>query len=308
MKNQKNDTGCIGVLVLIGFVIYIVEKVISFIKDHFTILVSILIVTVVVYIIAFIAEKRRNNIKNEAVKNPKSSTHKNDYYAKIEQQKKNNLQISYRDIEQCNMKPFDLNKPFISDGHFTAIELEGENLEKAYHYLHEVHNILEPFKNLYEDTVFPYKIDTGYVYNNQENHLPISHLRLTPYTATMEENKYPFYLWISCFGDYGAEYLYMIYFNRSGEIEKCDLSLHGYNGARLSYETKIRRDENGLYVMRINKTLYVEPYGTRTIYPIKDNTDGIKNKPKRNYGEHDIDRYARECNAYVVREERKEGK
>ena len=62
----------------------------------------------------------------------------------------------------------------------------------------------------------------------------------------------------------------MIYFNQRGEIEKCDLSLHGSNGARFSYESKIRRNENGLYVMRINKTLYVEPYGTKIIYHYKD--------------------------------------
>ena len=197
----------------------------------------------------------------------------NDYYARIAMQKENNLKITYDDVECYDLRPFDLNKSFISDGHFTAIELEGDNLEKAYKYLQVVHDILMPFKHLFENAIFPNKIGTGYDFGDSKDHLSTSHLRLQPYTATMKENKYPFYLWLSFFGYYGTEYIYMIYFNKDGEIGKADLNLHGSNGARLSYESKIRRNENGLYVMRINKTLYVEPYGTKIIYHYQDDKD-----------------------------------
>lgn len=212
------------------------------------------------------------NSENESV-NVKLDNKNNDYYARIAQQKENNLQITYNDVECYNLSPFDLNKPFLSDGHFTAIALEGDNLEKAYCYLQKVHNVLSPFKYLFKNASFPEKIGTDYAFGNVENHLPVSHLRLSPYTATMKKNKYPFWLWLSYFRYYGAEYIYMIYFNQQGEIGKCDLSLHGSNGARLSYESKIRRNENGLYVMRINKTLYVEPYGTKIIYHYQDDKD-----------------------------------
>lgn len=233
-----------------------------------------------------IAEKEKETIK--ALTSATDSNTKNnhyDYYERIAKQKENNLQITYDDVECYDLTPFDLNKPFISDGHFTLIELEGENLEKAYGYLQMVHNILMPFKNLFESAIFPEKISTGYDFGDSKDHLPTSHLRLQPYTATKKENKYPFYLWLSFFGYYGTEYIYMIYFNQDGEIGKADLNLHGSNGTRLSYESKIRRNENGLYVMRINKTLYVEPYGTKIIYHYKDdenfqkdNNDSVEEK------------------------------
>lgn len=218
-----------------------------------------------------IAEKEKESIKVSApAADSNIKYNHNNYYERIAKQKENNLQITYEDVECYDLRPFDLNKPFISDGHFTAIELEGENLEKAYGYLQMVHNILMPFKNLFESAIFPEKISTGYDFGDSKDHLPTSHLRLQPYTATKKENKYPFYLWLSFFGYYGTEYIYMIYFNQEGEIGKADLNLHGSNGARLSYESKIRRNENGLYAMRINKTLYVESYGTKTIYHYKD--------------------------------------
>lgn len=257
------------------------------------------------------ANKENHNVISDS---PKQSYNHDDYYEKLAQQKKNNLQISYSDIEQYNMKPFDLNKPFISDGDFTAIELEGSNLEKAYKCLDEINEILFPFKNLYERAVFPSKIGVDYAFRDPKSSLPVSYLHLTPYTATMKESKYPFFLCLSYFSDYGFDYYYLIYFNQSGTIGKCDLVLHGSSGARLSYETKIRRNENGLYVMRINKTIYVEPYGTKIIYHVEDDVKVEEpipernRKPKKTYNEYDIERYARECNAYVVREERKENK
>lgn len=196
-----------------------------------------------------------------------------DYYKNIAKQKENNLQITYNDVECYDLRPFDLNKPFMSDGHFTAITLEGDNLEKAYGYLKVVNDILMPFKHLFENALFPDKIGTDYRFGRSDENLPVSHLRLSPYTATMKKNKYPFWLWLSYCNDFGSEYIYMIYFNQQGEIGKCDLSLHGCNDARISYESKIRRNENGLYVMRINKTLYVEPYGTKIIYHYHEDKD-----------------------------------
>lgn len=239
---------------------------------------------------AFKLESTREMEKAEEIsvsegKEEKSSNAYNKYYENITKQKENNLQITYEDVGCYDLRPFELNKPFISDGHFVAIELEGRNLEKAYEYLRIVHSILEPYKYLFENAVFPNQIGLDYWIWNPEDHLPISHLRLSPYTATMKNNKYPFCLWLSHCNDCGAEYIYMIYFNQDGEIGKADLNLHGFGGARLSYESKIRRNEKGLYVMRINKTLYVEPYGTKIVYHYKDDvqkteTEEIKPKVK----------------------------
>lgn len=217
-------------------------------------------------------EKRieeKENIQSPTEKKTSLTTY-NGYYENIVNKKENNLQITYEDVEYYDLRPFELNKPFISDGHFMAIELEGRNLEKAYEYLHIVHGILEPYKHFFENADFPNQIGLDYWIWNPEDHLPISHLRLSPYTATMKNNKYPFWLWLSHCNDCGAEYIYMIYFNQDGEIGKADLNLYGSNGARLSYESKIRRNENGLYVMRINKTLYVESYGTKILYHYQD--------------------------------------
>lgn len=258
--------------------------------------------------------ERAKEISTSENSEGQSSDAYNKYYENIEKQKENNLQITYEDVECYDLRPFELNKPFISDGHFMAIELEGVNLEKAYEHLHIVHSVLEPYKHLFKNVVFPDKIGTDYWIWNTEDHLPVSHLRLTPYTATMKECKYPFWLWLSYCNDYGAEYIYIIYFNQEGEIGKADLNLHGSNGARLSYESKIRRNENGLYVMRINKTLYVEPYGTKIVYHYKDDDKYSEQKkpksisePKGKYmSQYEVEKFAKECNAYMVREERKE--
>ncbi|MCI8993073.1 MAG: hypothetical protein HFG80_10220 [Eubacterium sp.] len=77
-----------------------------------------------------------------------------------------------------------------------------------------------------------------------------------------------------------------------GKIGKCNLSLHGSNGAKLSYESKIRRNENGLYVMRIN----IQNKKTLKIYQ----------NLRQNMSQYDIEQFANECNAYMIREERKE--
>lgn len=254
---------------------------------------------------AFKLESTREieNNSNETESNKKY----NDYYKNIAKQKENNIHISYDDVKYFDLKPFDLNKSFISDGNFTAIELEGENLDKAYRYLQVVHDTLMPFRRLFENAVFPSKIGTNYMFGDSDGHLPVSHLRLIPYTATMKESKYPLHLWLSYLGNNGTEYLYSIYFDKNGEIGKCDLSLHGSNGARLSYESKIRRNKSGLYVMRIDKTLYIEPYGTKTLYHCKDGGNFSEKYSKTKYmSEYDIERYAIECNAYVVHEERNE--
>ncbi len=214
-----------------------------------------------------IAEKGKTKITLEE---KKTSNSYDKYYENIAKKKENNLNISYDDMKCYDLKPFDLKKPFISGGHFTAIALEGENLEKAYKYLNTIHEILSPFKHLYEKADFPNKIGIDYLFGCTDGHLPVSHLRLSPYTATMRNNKYPFWLWLSSCSEYGTEYIYMIYFNQDGEIGKADLSLHGFNGSRLSYESKIRRNENRLYVMRINETIYVEPYGTKILYHYQD--------------------------------------
>ncbi|MBD5556427.1 MAG: hypothetical protein HDQ95_14085 [Roseburia sp.] len=235
------------------------------------------------------------------------------YYSNINKQKENNLHITYEDVKGYDEKPFDLKGKFISDENFTTIELSGHNLEIAYEYLKEINFLLSPHKNLYEDAEFPEKISIEYDSNRK---FPISHLRLMPYTATMKKSKYPLCLWLSSVGDYGTEYIYSVYFNREGDIGQCELSLHGSDGIGVSYETKIRRNQYGLYILRISKTLYSPPYGTTTIYhsinnentsisTTIENKSNSKPKPKH-MSNYEIEQYAKECNAYAIREERKE--
>lgn len=223
------------------------------------------------------------------------------YYENINKQKENNLHITYEDVKVYDKKPFDLSGKFISDKHFTAIEISGDNLKIAYKCLDEINHMLLLHKYLYEDAELPEKINTEYILNRK---LPVSHLRLIPYTATMRKSKYPLCLWLSNTGEYGTEYIYAIYFNKEGNIGQCELSLHGSEGIGISYETKIRRNDDGLYILRISKTLYSPPYGTTTIYHHMD-SDSANREPKIN-SNYDLERYARECNAYVVCEERKE--
>lgn len=217
--------------------------------------------------------------KSETKEKTQPNNTYNKYYENIQKQQENNLCIKYEDIKEYDMKPFNLNTHFVSDEHFTAIELVSGNLDIAYNCLKEINNLLIPHRNLYEDAEFPLEINTKFIYSRK---LPISHLRLIPYTATMRKSKYPLCLWLSNSSDYGAEYIYAIYFDRYGKIGQCELSLHGSDGIGISYETKIRRNETGLFILRISKTLYSPPYGTTTIYHHKDNanTDNAQNSEK----------------------------
>ncbi len=224
------------------------------------------------------------------------------YNKNIQKQRESNLHISYADIESYDQKPFDLKQEFISDNTFTAIELSGNNLEIAYEFLKEINSLLSPRKYLYEDAEFPTEISTEYEYGKK---LPVSHLRLLPYTAAMRKSKYPLCLWLSKSGDYGTEYLYTFYFDKNGILGQCELSLHGADGIGISYETKLRRNGNGLYVLRISKTLYSPPYGTTTIYHHRDDNENSEKYSASKMQKVDLEQYARECNAYVVREERK---
>lgn len=209
----------------------------------------------------------------------------------------NDTQITYDDIKEYDNKPFDLNNKFISDGNFTAIKLSDRNLDIAYEYLQKINNLIYPYRYLYENVSFPEEISVDYMPNSV---LPISHLRLTPYTKTMRKSKYPLCLWLSNFGYYGVEYIYIVYFDTDGNIGKCDLSFHVMGEAKVSYETKIRKNNDGIYVSKINKTLYSFPYGTKTIY------DSLSLEKDHKYmSKYDIERYAIECNAYVLQEERK---
>lgn len=108
----------------------------------------------------------------------------------------------------------------------------------------------------------PNTIDTNYAIGSN---LPVSHLRLTPYTSTMRKCKYPFYLWLSSQGNHGNFYLYRLYFDQNGDFKKGDLSFTSKN-ATVSYQIQIRNDGNENYVRRIDKTLYIEPYGTTILY------------------------------------------
>jgi len=204
---------------------------------------------------------------------PKENNPYDKYYENIRKQRERNLNISYDDIKAYDMEPFDLKGKFISDGIFTAIELSGKNLDIAYGLLNKINLLLYPHEKLYEDVNFPERINTKYELNQK---LPISHLRLIPYTATMRKSKYPLCLWLSNVGYYGTEYIYAIYFDRNGNIGQCELSLHGSDGIGISYETKVRRNEDRLYILRISKTLYSPPYGTTTIYHCGNN----ENVPK----------------------------
>ncbi|MDE6738620.1 MAG: hypothetical protein K2K07_05975, partial [Lachnospiraceae bacterium] len=90
----------------------------------------------------------------------------NDYYEKINTEKQNNLNISYSDVTKYDKKPFDLNRKFITDGNFTVIELEGENLGIAYETLNFVNSILIPYEH-YFSTPRPTQITLEYLYNRK---------------------------------------------------------------------------------------------------------------------------------------------
>ena len=184
------------------------------------------------------------------------------YYKREQVKFEINRRISYQDISIYDKKPFDLKQPFIVDDHFTCISLSGSNLDLAYHYLQLVNEIIKPLHKYFKDITLPNKIKTDYLYNNV---LPTSHLRLTPYTSTMRKCKYPFYLWLQDFDDYGYVYLYRLYFNQNGFFQKGDLSINGKH-ATISYQIQIRNDGLKNYVRRIDKTLYTEPNGTVTVY------------------------------------------
>lgn len=184
------------------------------------------------------------------------------YYKRESIKKENNLNITYQDVNCYDMKPFDLKQPFINDGHFTCIALSDHNLDLAYHYLQVTNELIQPFHKYYTGTSLPTGIKTDHLY---EKRLPVSHLRLTPYTSTMRKCKYPFYLWLQDFGDHGYSYLYKLYFDQNGNFRKGDLSFNN-NRANVSYQIQIRNDGYENYVRRLDKTLYVEPYGTSILY------------------------------------------
>lgn len=245
------------------------------------------------------------------IKESKTDSAYDKYYENLRKQRENNLNISYEDVKSYDMKPFNLKATLISDEVFTVIELSKGNLDIAYKCLYEINNLLSPHKHLYEYVVFPKKINTAYEIGRK---LPESHLRFLPYTATKRKSKYPLCLWLSSSNNYGTEYIYAIYFDRDGNIGQCELSLHGSDGIGISYETKVRRNESGLYILRISKTLYSPPYGTTTIYHCRD-SENIPMKtvaksnpmPETKYmSDYEIEQYAKECNAYVMREDRKE--
>lgn len=184
------------------------------------------------------------------------------YYKREAHKKENNLNITYQDVAIYDMNPFDLKSPFISDGNFVCIALSDHNLDLAYNYLHAANNLIKPFQKYYKDSILPDRLRTDTVYNRE---LPVSHLRLTPYTSTMRKCKYPFYLWLQDFDNHGYVYLYKLYFDQNGDWKKGDLSFNS-NNSTISYQFQIRNDRNENYVRRIDKTLYREPYGTTTLY------------------------------------------
>lgn len=216
-----------------------------------------------------------------------------EYYNRMKQEKSNNLNISYYDVEKYDMKPFDLNKKFITDGNFTAIELEGRNLDVAYQVLQFVNKMLIPYQKYYLRPL-PSKITTDYLFGRK---LPHSHLRLNPYTYSHEDNAYPLLLWIAYSGHHGNEYLYRIYFDNNGEIGNCDLQFYNYT-------IQIRKKDGILYVRKISETLTQPPYGTRTLY-IRDHEYKKKDNPpqKKNMGQSDLESFMVECNAKIAHEE-----
>nr|DAJ23538.1 MAG TPA: hypothetical protein [Caudoviricetes sp.] len=185
------------------------------------------------------------------------------YYKREQIKKENNSNITYQDMVIYDMKPFDLKQPFITDDHFTCIALNDYNLDMAYTYLHNANALIKPFHKHLKNAILPDTIDINY--NTIVSKLPVSHLRLTPYTSTMRKCKYPFYLWLQYYGEHGDYYLYRLYFNQSGNFQKGDLSFT-CKKAIISYQIQLRNDGIENYVRRIDRTSYIEPYGTTTLY------------------------------------------
>ena len=234
-------------------------------------------------------ENWKKPITNERTANNKYE----EYYNRINKEKANNLNISYNDVSKYDMKPFDLNKDFITDGNFMAIELDGKNLDIAYQTLQFVNEMLTPYRKYYS-TSLPSRITTEYLFGRK---LPHSHLRLNPYTHSHEENEFPLLLWIAYSGDYGNEYLYKIYFDANGKIGSCDLQFYNYT-------VQIRKKDGNLFVKKISKTLKEPPYGTKTLYIYDQKTKNTGNvSKKRKMSENDLELFMVECNAKVAHDE-----
>lgn len=182
---------------------------------------------------------------------------KNNYYEMQEKMKSNNLKISYSDVQIYDFKPFELNNQFIKYEHFTCIGLHSENLKISYKYLKEMEEILHPFRRLYKGMKFPNKISTDYMLNRK---LSLSHLRLNPYTATMQANKYPMCLWLTYWNDNkGFDYTCTIEFEQDGTIGKCDFRIDNYT-------FYIKKKEGELYLSKMIKVLREPPFGNKILY------------------------------------------
>lgn len=187
---------------------------------------------------------------------------KTEQYHKRERIKwENNLNISYKDVSIYDMKPFNLKQPFNYES-FAYIALDGYNLDKAYEYLYTVTTLLKPFHKYFRSVISPTEIDTECIY---PQNYPSSLIALTPYTSTKRNCKYPICLWLQHKGEHGCGYMYRLFFNQSGEFKKGDLSFTTKKSTE-SFQIQIRNNGVENYIRRIDKTLYVKPYGTTILY------------------------------------------
>lgn len=174
-----------------------------------------------------------------------------------------NSSISYDDIKKYDMKPFYLDRKIFHGRSWSYILLDNENLKIAYSLFNTINNLLLEYWGFFQSyTDMPRNIRTDFDILNQ----PISHIRLTPYTSTKRDCKYPLYLWISSYGEGEINYRYTIYIKQNGAIGKCDATLNAQNMEQISFQIQIRERNGQLYVRRIDRTRYTEPYGTEILY------------------------------------------
>lgn len=174
-----------------------------------------------------------------------------------------NSSVTYDDIKKYDRLPFNLNQEIRHDDRWSYILFDSENLKTAYTYFDTINNLLLKYRSFFDkEAKIPNKILTGRNFTGEPN----SHIRLEPYTSTMREYKYPVILWLCNYGENESGYLYRIYLNNKGNIGKCDITLDGTYPIQVTYQIQIRTRNGGLYVRRIDRTIYYEPYGTKTLY------------------------------------------
>lgn len=156
--------------------------------------------------------------------------------------------------------PFVLNEKTSLYVKFNYIPISGENIKTVDNIIDELNAILEPYKKYIGKSFLTKKYERGSTILADH----YSNIRVGLTTPSGKEAKYPTCLVLGYWNaNHGSEGVSFIYFLKNGDIGKAEL-------ARIvgekSYQVKMKIIDGSLQVRRIDKTLYEEPYGTKTLY------------------------------------------